>query len=491
MASYPVPIGEVFADKYRVDGLLGEGGMGVVMYAQHLELDQRVAVKFLLDDLSGQEEGAERFRREARAAAKIQSDHVVRVLDVGVLPTGERYMVMEYLEGRDLAEELADKKTFSVGVAAGFILEAIDAVSQAHAVGIVHRDLKPANLFLARRRDGGQRIKVLDFGISKAIGAATTPELSLTKTSAWIGSPLYMAPEQMESARDVDQRADIWSLGAILYELVAGRTPYVADSLPHLCNLLITQDPLPVQQVRPDLPLPISEAIMDCLRRNPNERTTSALELARALAPYATSITGSSMRASVLMRLDSSPRKADLDEEVPVFLSEEISGRKSSPDMLTVRSNQDSSQGGTKVAWGGTEPDGEKKRSSSRWSLVAIALLATIAVAFYLVRVRTNDLDQALVESSMEPVVAMESPTIAEPVVPAKAGDAEVKNPVQPEIEEPVDVKPKAHVTAAPAPRPRTRPVVRPLPKPAPEPTIAPEVPAKSKDEFSDFGGRR
>jgi serine/threonine-protein kinase len=464
------------------------------MYAQHLELDQRVAVKFLLDDLSGQEEGAERFRREARAAAKIQSDHVVRVLDVGVLPTGERYMVMEYLEGRDLAEELADKKRFSVGVAAGFILEAIDAVSQAHAVGIVHRDLKPANLFLARRRDGGQRIKVLDFGISKAIGAATTPELSLTKTSAWIGSPLYMAPEQMESARDVDQRADLWSLGAILYELVSGRTPYVADSLPHLCNLLITQDPEPVQRLRPDLPFPIAEAIMDCLRRNPKERTSSALELARALAPYATSITGSSMRASVLMRLDSSPRTipTEREEDAQLFPSDEITGRKSAPDMMTVRSNQDSSQGGTKVAWGGTDPDGQKRRTS-RWPLLALALMGGTALAFYLYRAESNDRESHLVESAMKPVVAMESPQVVEPTLESEAVGTEIKE-LRPEGEgpPPSNARPKTETAAAPAPRPRTRPVVRPSnPQPDPEPASQPEVPRKSKDEFSDFGGRR
>ena len=147
-------------------------------------LDQSVAIKFLLDDLATSEEGAERFRREARAAAKIQSDHVVRVLDVGVLPTGERYMVMEYMEGRDLAEELAEKGTLPVGIATGIILEAIDAVGHAHSVGIVHRDLKPANLFLADRPDGSRRVKVLDFGISKSIGSTTAEELSLTKTSA-------------------------------------------------------------------------------------------------------------------------------------------------------------------------------------------------------------------------------------------------------------------------------------------------------------------
>lgn len=173
VSSSPVPLGEVFANKYRVDRILGEGGMGVVVAAHHLELDRPVAIKFLLDDLAANEEGAARFRREARAAAKIQSDHVVRVLDVGVLDSGERYMVMEYLEGCDLAEELSEKGTLPHGIAAGIILEALDAVGHAHGVGIVHRDLKPANLYLADRPDGSRRVKVLDFGISKSIGSTT------------------------------------------------------------------------------------------------------------------------------------------------------------------------------------------------------------------------------------------------------------------------------------------------------------------------------
>jgi serine/threonine-protein kinase len=174
VASCPVPIGETLSGKYRIERILGEGGMGVVVAAHHLELDQPVAIKFLLEGLADKEEGAERFRREARAAAKIHSDHVVRVLDVGGMADGVRYMVMEYLEGSDLAQELAERGPFPLGAACGFILEAIDAVGHGHAVGIVHRDLKPANLFLANRPDGSRRIKVLDFGISKR-GTSSRP----------------------------------------------------------------------------------------------------------------------------------------------------------------------------------------------------------------------------------------------------------------------------------------------------------------------------
>lgn len=279
----PVVVGEVLADKYRIDRVLGEGGMGVVVAAHHLELDQPVAIKFLLDNLATSEEGAERFRREARAAAKIQSDHVVRVLDVGLLPNGTRYMVMEYLDGHDLSEELQRSGPLGVERAVAYVLEALDAVGQAHAAGIVHRDLKPANLFLARRADGSSRVKVLDFGISKSMSTGSVEQLSLTRTSAWMGSPLYMAPEQMQSARDVDGRADIWSIGAILYELIAGQPPYQAESLPQLCNLLLTSDPAPLSSVRPDVPAAVNDVVMRCLSRDITRRWQNVPELTAAL----------------------------------------------------------------------------------------------------------------------------------------------------------------------------------------------------------------
>lgn len=500
MTNSPIPIGEVFADKYRVDGVLGEGGMGLVMYAQHLELDQRVAVKFLLNDPFASEEGAERFRREARAAAKIQSDHVVRVLDVGVLDSGIRYMVMEYLDGRDLAEELAEKKIFPIGVAAGFLVEAIDAVAHAHAVGIIHRDLKPANLFLTRRRDGGKRIKVLDFGISKAVGLATTPELSLTKTSAWIGSPLYMAPEQMESARDVDERADIWSLGAILYELVSGRTPYQADSLPHLCNLLLTQNPQPIKEICPEVPDAMADAIMGCLVRDPKARTQKVLDLARALAPFATSITGSSMRPSILMHLDAASQTVHTE----TFGSNGISSRipltdsdatKQPPPDLTIRSREDDSEGGTHAAWGATGPEPSKERSPTKIALLLVALVGLlIGGVFVAMEWRAVAERRQLLAAGEENQEVVASPTVVElavpteAVAPPEAADEEIA-PEQTKPDDSTAPLPEENTPTAPSPRPAPKSyknlVKRPKADVSPSPAVAP------KGDFADFGGRR
>ena len=186
----PIVVGQVVAQKYRVDRFIGQGGMGVVVAGFHLELDQPVAIKFLVSESGLQSEGAERFRREARAAAKIQSEHVARVFDVGLLDERVPYMVMELLDGSDLEHEIERRGALPVAEAVGYLLQAIDAVAEAHAVGIVHRDLKPTNLFLAQRADGSRIVKVLDFGISKSLGSGRQREVALTRTAAFIGSPV-------------------------------------------------------------------------------------------------------------------------------------------------------------------------------------------------------------------------------------------------------------------------------------------------------------
>jgi len=283
----PVQEGDLLAGKYRVEKVLGYGGMGVVVSAFRGDLEQRVAVKFLSQAAAERPDAAERFRREARAAAKIRSEHVARVLDVGTLDTGLPFMVMEFLEGNDIADELRKFTYLPIIEAVEFILQAIEALAEAHAAGVVHRDLKPGNLFLARRADGSRRVKVLDFGISKALTGSSVEELSLTKTAALIGSPLYMAPEQMRSAKDVDTRADIWSLGAMLYEMLTGQPPYTGESIPQLCAALLHDDPIPLRQHRPEIPEGLEQAVLRCLQKDRNQRFATVFELGRALLPFA------------------------------------------------------------------------------------------------------------------------------------------------------------------------------------------------------------
>ncbi|MFZ5891001.1 MAG: serine/threonine-protein kinase [Myxococcota bacterium] len=205
MQELPIEEGQLVAGKYRIERVIGSGAMGVVVAAWHVELAQRVAVKFVRPEAMGVRDAEERFRREARAAARIRSEHVGRVMDVGTIDGGIPYMVMEFLEGQDLADEMLRRGPLPVPEAVSYVLEAIEALAEAHTAGIVHRDLKPANLFLARRADGTRIVKILDFGVSKATG--TRPgDMALTQHAAMIGSPLYMSPEQMRSARDVDAR---------------------------------------------------------------------------------------------------------------------------------------------------------------------------------------------------------------------------------------------------------------------------------------------
>jgi eukaryotic-like serine/threonine-protein kinase len=287
MVSAPVAIGDVIADKYSVERVIGEGGMGVVLAARHRELDQRVAIKFLLPEIAQQGMAAERFRREARAAARIRGEHVCRVLDVGTLGNGIPYMVMEYLDGCDLANELERRGRLPPEEAVGYMIEACDAVAEAHAAGIIHRDLKPANLFLATRSDGSRRIKVLDFGVSKSLLDSSSGQHALTVTSSTVGSPLYMSPEQLDSAKDVDRRTDIWALGIVLYELLAGRTPFRGDSIPQLVSAVMHDQPPPFGDLSVTAPDGLEQVVHKALQKPRDQRFGSIAELASALAPFA------------------------------------------------------------------------------------------------------------------------------------------------------------------------------------------------------------
>ena len=276
--------GDLLAGKYRVERVIGQGGMGVVVVAHHEQLDEKVAIKFLLPEALKNAEAVGRFAREARAAVKIKSEHVARVIDVGQLENGSPYMVMEYLEGSDLSAMLAERGPMPVEQAVGFILQACEALAEAHVLGIVHRDLKPANLFLANRPSGPPIVKVLDFGISKS--AFSTSQAQLTRTSAVMGSPLYMSPEQMQSSKTVDVRSDIWALGVVLYELLTGSAPFQADTFPELIVAIFQGEFPPLRTVRPDIPAAFESTLNRCLVKDPAGRFANVGELAAALAPF-------------------------------------------------------------------------------------------------------------------------------------------------------------------------------------------------------------
>jgi eukaryotic-like serine/threonine-protein kinase len=282
----PINPGDVIDDRYVVERLLGEGGMGAVFIAREDRLGRKVAIKVLLSAVAENKEAVIRFEREARSAAALQSDHVTRVLSVGHLAGGAPYIVMELLDGEDLSTTLTRRGALSAQEVIDFMTQVCDALAEAHALGIVHRDLKPANVFLSRRPGGGTRVKVLDFGISK--GATGSVSTSLTSTTAIMGTPLYMSPEQLREARNVDGRADIWALGAMMYELLSGRTPFVSESLTELCVLIMTTHHEPLSTLRPGVSPALEAIVHRCLQKDPAGRFATVQDLVAAFAGVGT-----------------------------------------------------------------------------------------------------------------------------------------------------------------------------------------------------------
>jgi len=313
-ASIPA-IGEVIVGKYRVDSVLGSGGMGIVLGATHLDLGQRVAIKVLTvsDEDERRDEARERFLREGRATATLVSDHVVRVYDVGTLANGAPFMVMELLRGQDLARTLQQQGPLSIERACDCVRQAAEAIACAHANGIVHRDLKPSNLFLTQRSDGTPLVKVLDFGISKTTGSESERVPSnLTAERSVLGTPFYMSPEQVRDAKAVDHRTDIWSLGLILHELLSGSPAFEGTTLPGVCASIAADPPAALRLKRSEVPLEVEAIVLKCLEKDQAKRFQTARELAASLGPW-TGRTESAALSDATMR-SSSPLGFELEE---------------------------------------------------------------------------------------------------------------------------------------------------------------------------------
>jgi serine/threonine protein kinase len=283
----PVQLGQIVGGKYRIDGILGASGMGVVYAATHLQMDARVAVKFLLVKSSDHAVDAlERFTREAKFMAKIHSEHVVRVIDVGALDATP-FIVMELLVGDDLARVLLRQGALPVEVAVDYVLQAAEGLAAAHAAGVVHRDLKPSNLFLTHL-DGRDVVKLIDFGVAKYRGGDSGPQSdALTQTHVMIGSPRYMAPEQVRASKDVDARADVWSLAIILQELLTAKPVFKGPSVSDSLVLILTTDPPRVDQLRPEVPSGLADAVARALVKDPTYRTPTVATFASELLPFA------------------------------------------------------------------------------------------------------------------------------------------------------------------------------------------------------------
>jgi serine/threonine-protein kinase len=289
---YGLRRGDILAGKFRVDKVIGRGGMGIVVAAFHLLLEQTMAIKLPHAAAIHNPRVLRHFLGEARAAAKIQSEHVARVFDVDTLDTGMPYLVMEYLQGSDLSTWLAQKGPLPISLAVDFVLQACDALAQAHVQGIVHRDLKPANLFCCSRTNGSWLIKVLDFGISKNLHRPDEDwSLRGTPAETVMGSPHYMSPEQLKSPNSVDLRSDIWSLGVLLFELITGQLPFAGSDVPELSRNVAMQATPRLADFNSEVPHALQVVINRCLRKNREQRFRNVAELATALRAFATSET--------------------------------------------------------------------------------------------------------------------------------------------------------------------------------------------------------
>jgi|SRR5579859_391095 len=362
-ADLEVQPGDVLAGKYRVERVLGHGGMGIVVRAHHIQLDEKVALKFLLPSALKRPDVVSRFDREARAAVRIKSEHVARVTDVGRLESGSPYMVMEYLEGVDLGVWLRKGGPLPVDEAAELVLQACEALAEAHGLGIVHRDLKPANLFCIRRADGLRSIKVLDFGISKltAPGAAE----AVTHSSVVLGTAHYMSPEQIQASKGVDARTDIWSLGVILFELVTGQLPFQAEAVTEVVVKIVNSTPPRLRALRPDLPASFERVVMRCMEKDREKRLQNVADLAVLLREFAPARAVASVD-----RILRTVKAAGLAEAAPP-----------GPAVADARTGDDGPA--TSPTWGRTDARTTQNRARIGFILaagVALATLGTVAV---------------------------------------------------------------------------------------------------------------
>jgi len=426
----PVSPGDVLLGKYRVERVLGKGGMGVVVAARHLELGELFAIKLLLPALLGQREVLERFLREARAAARLKSEHVARVHDVGRLENGVPYMLMEYLEGSDIKALIAEQGPLSFEDAIAYTLQVCDAIGEAHGHKIIHRDLKPANLFLIRRPNGTPCVKVLDFGISKHTGPE---EVDLTGTHATIGSPLYMAPEQIAKTKSVDVRCDIWSMGVVLYELVTGRSPFKAASMLEVVSRVLQEEPLPPSRLRRDLSEGLESVILRCLRKAPGERYQTIDELAEALrqlpapkeetasrAPTAKPVGTGTLLLKPEPRVEEEPAAKEEPRKMRMRTLRLPSAPEIAPEAGAAADPGTTAGSATASAWGQTAHSTQRKRTKAM-VIAGVGLVLAVAGGVVLFRPKLQPVPGDAVEPAAAGSGAPESAASEPSPIPAEA----------------------------------------------------------------------
>jgi serine/threonine-protein kinase len=443
----PSLIGEKIADKYRAESILGQGGLGIVLRAVHLDLKMPVAIKVLTAE---DEESVERFMREARAAVRLKGEHTTRVLDVGNLKAGTPFMVMELLEGEDLGD-LVSRGPLAVPDAVALVLQVCEGLAEAHAMGVIHRDLKPRNLFLTHRANGSVLMKVLDFGLAKSVEDESS-DVKLTTTTAVLGSPAYMSPEQVHATRDVDLRTDIWSLGVVLYELLTQRVPFEAPTAFEIMSKIVHAPPTPIRNHVPSIPVGVAAIVDKCLAKGPRERFANVHDLVVALEPYAPpSVRGAADRV-----------RAALFAPQPVIVPTGVYTRGAMP---SVRTND------TTHTDASLDSGRERNAKTARTSFLAGALAVIVAAMGWFAwstsrvvgRARQASTEQAISERVVRPDPASapsETPVPTASALPAaSASAASVSETPVKAVSKPAIVVPKRpSVSGSKAPHPLQHP---------------------------------
>jgi serine/threonine protein kinase len=480
--SRELTIGTVVNGKYRIESLLGRGAMGVVAECQHIELEERVALKFLLAaGNTGNEDLGVRFLREAQMSARLKNEHISRVVDVGVWDGAVPYMVMEYLEGKDLRATIRAHGRLPAERAIEYAVQACEGVAEAHARGIVHRDLKPSNLFVTRRADGSDLIKILDFGISKW----NVPEHEIgegTETGIILGSPKYMSPEQIFASSKVDARSDVWSLGAIVYEMLVGRPPFDLATFAQTCAELSTdRSPPSICAQVPEVPPALESAIFRCFERAIDRRTQNVADLAGELLEAIASPFADLVRARIEATLDSrasAPASLQRPESVSRIVVASFAGVGGAPLSATgpsMATRSDATLGSASVESASVqvllEAPGEMTPSTKRRALlVAIVVGIVLASAFAVGVLAVSASRPTSVPASDVPALQAVTPP-SSPAVAAAAPSASAEPPsVEASAEAPLET------------RPRVRPAVvhaRPVAAPPVTPTTAPPAAPK------------
>jgi serine/threonine-protein kinase len=430
-------IGSV-VDKYTIVRMLGQGGMGAVYEARHATVARRFAIKFLLPEIAAKPEVLRRFENEAKAAGGLEHPNLVAVTDFGRAADGSPYLVMEFLQGEDCAQLLRRVGPLPVSRATDLVLQACRGLVVAHRAGIIHRDLKPENLFLTEAGDGSDLVKVLDFGIAKL--QQSDASIS-TGTGTTFGTAYYMSPEQARGAGDVDQRADVWSLGVVLYELLSGRKPFEGDQFLHVIHQILSVDPPPLASLRSDLPSRLVAVVERAMAKNAAERLQSALAFAQALAPFA--------RQGVPF---ANARRAQPPS--PTAPTPDTRASVNRPLLNEPRAGNDHVR---------TQPPAPVRRSAARVVVGAAFVIALVGA-----------------------VLTMRKETDRPPVPPTPSGAQTLPSPpARPTVSEPrQDSVPDPTANRVPAPRPSPAPPTAP-------PAARPPAGVRSKFEHSEHGSSK